>query len=247
MSHKCPVFIDNNCLIKENFSKNLISKILNLNITQNYETNCNGVIENCSFKSVETIKEEISEEPKVEIVEEQKQEITNTKISIHICENPYLVKSDILVYPANILLTIDDFELNRMSRGKIQNELDKISKPIKMGTVYITSNGNEGTNVKPNKIYHAVVAGESRLVNEADVKSAIRKSLHLANNEKAKNIVMIPPDCGTHDINDIARVHLSAIKTFLQTEKCELKNIFIVMSDKESYDSYSQYYKRIFK
>lgn len=247
MSQKCPVFIDNNCLIKENFSKNLISKILNLNITQNYEKNCNGVIENCSFKNLETIKEEISEEPKVEIVEEQKQEITNTKISIHICENPYLVKSDILVYPANILLTIDDFELNRMSRGKIQNELDKISKPIKMGTVYITSNGNEGTNVKPNKIYHAVVAGESRLVNEADVKSAIRKSLHLANNEKVKNIVMIPPDCGTHDINDIARVHLSAIKTFLQTEKCELKNIFIVMSDKESYDSYSQYYKRIFK
>jgi O-acetyl-ADP-ribose deacetylase (regulator of RNase III) len=58
---------------------------------------------------------------------------------------------------------------------------------------------------------------------------------------------MLPTDCGTHDIADIARVQLSAIKTFLTTEKdCEIKNVFIVMEDKESYDVFEEYYKRIF-
>ena len=93
-----------------------------------------------------------------------------------------------------------------------------------MGTIYVTSNGGENSNVKPKYIYHAVVAGESRLVNEEDIKSATRKSLHIANKNGFKNIVMMPPDCGTHDINDASRVHLSAIKTYLQTEKeCNFK------------------------
>ena len=143
---------------------------------------------------------------------------------------------------------IDDHLLNQMSRGIIQSELDKIKKPIKMGTVYVTSNGGENSKVQPKVVYHATVAGESRLVNEADIKSSIRKSLHLANEYKARNVVMLPPDCGTHDIFDTARVHLSAVKTYLQAEKnCNLKNIFIVMSDQESFDVYEEYYKRIFK
>ena len=58
---------------------------------------------------------------------------------------------------------------------------------------------------------------------------------------------MLPGDCGTLDINDAARVQLSAIKTFLQTEKnCSIRNIFVVMEDEESYNTYDEYYNRIF-
>lgn len=263
MSVLCPVYKNNYCLLKKNFTLKLNSKIFEFDILPNdYNKNCHGVIESCSFaKKTENIEENISENIKVSNTETQLAVSENSdvqqdtiskdndvKISIHLYENPYLIKSDVLVYPTNIVLTVDDPLLHRMSRGVVQSELDKFPKPIKMGSVYITSNGGDLSKVQSKKIYHAVVAGESRLVNEEDIKSSIRKSLHLALQNKAKNILMMPPDCGTLDINDTARVHLSSIKTFLQAEKnSNFKNIFIVMSDQESYDTYLNYYKRIFK
>jgi hypothetical protein len=59
---------------------------------------------------------------------------------------------------------------------------------------------------------------------------------------------MIPCDCGTHDIEDTARVQLSSIKTFLRTLKTPstLRNIFIVMEDEVSYKTFEEYYNRIF-
>ena len=51
----------------------------------------------------------------------------------------------------NIGLTIDDPLLNKMSRGVVQNELDRFQKPNNMGTVYITSNGDENSKVKAKK------------------------------------------------------------------------------------------------
>lgn len=123
-----------------------------------------------------------------------------------------------------------------MTKGVVQTECDAFRKPIKMGGVYITSNGGEFSKVQAKNIFHAVVAGESRLVNEEDIKSSTRKSLHLAENYKARNVVLMPADCGTHDINDTARVQLSAIKTYLQTNpNCSLANVFIVMEDQESF------------
>ena len=75
----------------------------------------------------------------------------------------------------------------------------------------------------------------------------MRKALFLADEEQARNVVVIPADCGTHDINDTARVQLSAIKTYLSTAKdSQIKNIFLVMEDEESYQVYEEYYNRIF-
>jgi O-acetyl-ADP-ribose deacetylase (regulator of RNase III) len=75
----------------------------------------------------------------------------------------------------------------------------------------------------------------------------MRKALLLADEEKVRNVVVIPADCGTHDINDTARVQLAAIKTYLSTAKeSNIKNIFIVMEDEESYQVYEEYYNRIF-
>ena len=234
MSCKCPIYLSDNCVLKSNLSNNFIQKLFN--ISKITESDCKGLVENCSFIDKNEVPNEV---PTIS-------EDSSTKVSIHVCENPYLVKCDVLVYPTNIVLTIDDPLLHRMSRGNIQAELDKYTKPIQMGTVYTTGNGGENSKVQPKNIYHAVVAGESRLVNEEDIKSSTRKALHLIAQHDFKNVVMVPPDCGTHDIYDTARVHLSSIKTFLQTQKTNIKNIFIVMSDKESYDVYEQYYKRIF-
>jgi O-acetyl-ADP-ribose deacetylase (regulator of RNase III) len=243
MSELCPVYLSSgDCLVKVLSNPRLssfISKIQLDVVIESWGKDCQGDRNLCTFKHQ-------IEEPIPAPIPEPIPE-TKTKISIHKIENPYLVKADVLVYPTNIGLTIDDPLLNRMSRGVVQNELDRFQKPIKMGTVYITSNGGENSKVKSRKIYHATVSGESRLVNEVDLKSAMRKALFLADEEQARNVLFIPADCGTHDINDAARVQLAAIKTYLQSAKeSNIKNIFIVMEDEESYQVYEEYYNRIF-
>jgi len=178
---------------------------------------------------------------------EEEEEEYPVKISIHKLDNPYLVKSDVLFYPTNNLLTIDDAQLNRMSRGMVQEECDKIPRPIQMGHVYPTSNGGPESVVKSNRILHAVVAGASRLVNENDIRSSVRKGLLWAEAQGAQSIVMIPCDCGTYDIHYTASIQLATIKTFLRTTDIfHLKNIFLVMEDDESVKAFEYYYKRVF-
>jgi O-acetyl-ADP-ribose deacetylase (regulator of RNase III) len=245
MSELCPVYLSSgDCLVKVLSNPRLSSFLTKIQldvVVESWSKDCQGNTNFCTFKHQEeqSVPEPTPEpEPVVD---------TKTKISIHKIENPYLVKADVLVYPTNIGLTIDDPLFNRMSRGVIQNELDKFQKPINMGTVYITSNGGQNSKVKAQKVYHATVSGESRLVNEVDLKSAMRKALLLADDEQARNVLIIPADCGTHDINDTARVQLAAIKTYLQSAKeSNIKNIFIVMEDEESYQVFEEYYNRIF-
>jgi O-acetyl-ADP-ribose deacetylase (regulator of RNase III) len=236
MSELCPAYLSSgDCLVKilsnPRITSFIAKKQLDL-VVESWTKDCQGQAKLCTFAPV--IQEEKPEPVQETVAELDPIVDTKTKISIHKIDNPYLVKADILIHPTNIGLTIDDPLLNRMSRGVIQSELDKFQKPINMGTVYITSNGGENSKVKAKKVYHATVAGESRLVNEVDLKSAMRKAL-------------LPADCGTHDINDTARVQLSAIKTYLSTAKnSNIKNIFLVMEDEESYQVYEEYYNRIF-
>ncbi len=249
MSELCPVYLSSgDCLVKVLSNPRLSSFLTKVQlevVVDSWGEDCQGNRNLCSFvhqQEQSTPEPEPTPDPEPAPVVD-----TKTKISIHKIENPYLVKADVLVYPTNIGLTIDDPLLNKMSRGVIQNELDKFQKPINMGTVYITSNGDQNSKVKAQKVYHATVSGESRLVNEVDLKSAMRKALLLADEEKARNVLIIPADCGTHDINDTARVQLAAIKTYLQSAKeSNIKNIFIVMEDEESYQVFEEYYNRIF-
>ena len=238
MSEICPVYRNNKCVLNEITENNLKSEAFKIPLDvlqERFKSNCEGNIKRCSF---------IEYNPPKPIIKQS----YGTKVSLHKVENPYVIKTDILVYPTNTVLTVDDPILHRYSRGIIQLECDRLPKPIKMGSVYETSNGGDGTKVQAKRIYHAVVAGESRLVNEEDIKMATRKALHMADDGHPKNIVMLPADCGTHDINDVARVQLAAIKTYLQSKKdCSIKNIFLVMEDEESLAVYSEYYKRIFK
>lgn len=254
MSDLCPLYLqEKSCLLKivsNSKITSVLSKIDYEVINNSWTLDCEGSLSNCSFKNpgnkvVEVPEpEKVIEEPaKLEVKIEQE----TTKVSIHIVKNPYAVKSDVLFYPTNIALTVDDPLMLRLSFGKIQEECDTFKKPYKMGTLYITSNGGENSKIQAKYVYHLTVSGVSRLVHEGDVKSAMRKALDMADTNNARNIVVLPADCGTHDINDIARVQLSSIKTYLSTHKnCKIKNIFIVMEDKESYQVFEEYYNRIF-
>lgn len=252
MSIFCPLYISQakSCFVKLSSNERLFASLTGISlpvVNQSWTYDCKGDFNDCAFVEKNKTQPEPVEETKPEPKPESKPEVKGTKVSIHKIENPYLVKADVLVYPANNMLNIDDVLLHRFSRGTIQSECDQIPKPIKMGHVYITSNGGENSQVKPKSIYHAVVAGESRLVNEEDIKTSVRKALLLADQNNASNVVFIPCDCGTHDINDTARVQLAAIKTYLQANKeSKLKNIFIVMEDEESFNTFEEYYNRIF-
>lgn len=253
MSDLCPLYLqEKNCLLKIVSNPKITSVLSKIDfevIDNSWNSDCEGSFINCTFKKlpVESIEPEPVIQDVVETNQEEKIQENTTKVSIHIVKNPYAVKSDVLFYPTNIALTIDDPLLMRLSFGKIQEECDTFKKPYKMGTLYITSNGGENSKVQPKHVYHLTVSGVSRLVHEGDVKSAMRKALDMADTNNARNIVVLPADCGTHDINDIARVQLSSIKTYLSTHKnCKIKNIFIVMEDKESYEVFEEYYNRIF-
>ena len=246
----CPLYLENkNCFVKTTSTTHSVSYFtkIDLPFLQNkWDVDCEGDRDRCSFLSAPE-KIEVIPEPIQEAKPQPKQENKGTKISIHKIENPYAVKADVLIFPANNVLQIDDAKFHRLSRGKIQQECDAYPKPIKMGHVYITSNGGDESQVKPKSIYHAVVAGESRLVNEEDIRSSMRKSLHLAESNNAGNVVIIPCDCGTHDIEDTARVQLSSILTYFKSKKdSNIRNVFIVMEDEESYKTFEEYYNRIF-
>jgi O-acetyl-ADP-ribose deacetylase (regulator of RNase III) len=255
MSDLCPLYLkEKSCLLKIVSNSKITSVLSKLDfnvVDSKWNNDCEGSFSLCCFakeQQEQPVAEQVAES-KIEETKQEKviEENTRTKVSIHIVNNPYAVKSDVLFYPTNIALTIDDPLMMRLSFGKIQEECDTFKKPYKMGTLYITSNGGENSKVQPKNIYHLTVSGVSRLVNEGDVKSAMRKALAMADSNKAKNVVVLPADCGTHDINDVARVQLSSIKTFLGSHKdCSIKNIFIVMEDKESYEVFEEYYNRIF-
>ncbi len=255
MSDLCPLYLkEKSCLLKIVSNSKITSVLSKLDfnvVDSKWNNDCEGSFSLCCFAK-EQQEQPVAEQVAESKIEETKQEEvieenTRTKVSIHIVNNPYAVKSDVLFYPTNIALTIDDPLMLKLSFGKIQEECDTFKKPYKMGTLYITSNGGENSKVQPKNIYHLTVSGVSRLVHEGDVKSAMRKALAMADSNKAKNVVVLPADCGTHDINDIARVQLSSIKTFLNSHKdCSIKNIFIVMEDKESYEVFEEYYNRIF-
>jgi O-acetyl-ADP-ribose deacetylase (regulator of RNase III) len=244
----CPLYISQakSCFVKLSSNERLFASLTGNKlpvVNEAWSYDCEGSFDNCAFRE----RQQPQEAPVESKPEKPKEAKTGARVSIHKIENPYLVKADVLVYPTNNMLNVDDVLLNRFSRGTIQTECDQIPKPIKMGHVYITSNGGENSQIKPKHIYHAVVAGESRLVNEEDIKTSVRKSLLLADQNNAANIVFIPCDCGTHDINDTARVQLASIKTYLQSNKeSKLKNIFIVMEDEESFNTFEEYYNRIF-
>lgn len=219
---KCP-FYQGSCILKD--------QCVLTDFRQ--EHNCGGLLTKCSFFAKEKLKQIKAE--------------TKVKIYIRQVQNVYLVKADGLVLPANNLLQIDDPLLERMTFSQIQKKCDAIlKKGVKMGYPYALKSELEWK-IKQKCVINAVVAGESRLVNEADVSSAMKKTLLFADQLKLESIVIMPCDNGTHDISLISLAQLSAIFTLSQKHDFQyLKSIFICMEDEESEQSFIEYYNRIF-
>lgn len=218
----CP-FYQKKCILKPQANLPLFKE----------EHNCGGLLNKCSFFIKEKIKQVKSDVP--------------VKIIIKQVNNIYMVKADAVAYPANNLLEIDDSILNRMTFNKAQLQCNALfKKGIKMGYVYIVQAENQWK-IKQKYIFNMVVAGESRLVNESDVSSAIKKSLLMADQMGLENILIMPCDNGTHDVSLISLTQLSAMYMIMQSHKFQsLKTIFICMEDQETEEIFIEYYNRIF-
>lgn len=217
----CP-FYDKKCILKSQ---------ANLPDYKN-EHDCQGLLQKCSFFIKEKLKQ-----IKVDLP---------VKIIIKQVQNVLMVKADALIYPTNNLLETDNL-LRQHTKGEIDKlNIEILKKGIKMGYPY-------SVDIKPNwalkqkHFINAVVAGESRLVNETDIQSAMKKSLLLADYLKLNSVVILPSDCGIHDINLTSLNQLSAIFLCCKQHKFNhLKHIFICMTDEETEQSFIEYYNRIF-
>jgi len=266
------------CFIKQNMSPAQSMALVEENQDfdpLSWNEDCQGKFENCAIvsllynvKDISSPKEEIIAPPDLESIEdynpfeeyseeegeqeESEQAEPEDLIFVKIVgvDNVYSVKADALIYPNNQILQIDDDELNRRSYNKIQDELDKISPPVSLGTVFQTGNGGDHKGgIKAKKIYHAVVATQSRLVNETAIIKSVVKSLTQADEDGCETVVMLPMDCGTFDLHATAYAQLNAIYKFLETVNSKnLKNIFIITTknDKVTLDIFNEKFDRIF-
>ena len=218
----CP-FYDKGCIIKPQTSIPEFKMI----------HDCSGKLSKCSFFIKEKLKQIKTETP--------------IKIVVKQVSNPYLVKADGLVYPANTLLKVDDPILIKMTSGQIQNKCDILyDKNPKLGYSYPIKVESDWI-LKQKFIFNAIVSVESRLVNESDVASAMKKTLITADQMGLQNLVIIPFDNGTHDISLIAQTQLSAVYTLgLKHIFTNLKSIYFCMEDEESEQTFVEYYNRIF-
>lgn len=219
----CP-FYNKICILKEQ---------ANLTDFKN-DHDCGSKIDNCSFFVREKIKQKKAKSDKIKIIIKQ-------------VSNPYLVQADGLVYPTNNLLFIDDKILHSMTRGEAQQECKKLLKSgVKMGYCYPLEVADTWK-IKQKFIINAVVAGESRLVNESDVISCMKKSIIMSDQMGLESIVILPCDNGTYDISLVSMAQLSSILVLTKSHEFKnLKSIYICMSDEESEQSFIEYYNRIF-
>lgn len=162
----------------------------------------------------------------------------------------YQANPDILVMPANTLLSLPDKFLNQMSKGSIQRDLDAILKKqkVRIGQMYLTNNGDAIPNpIQAKKILHAVVAAETWVSNVNTITQLTPKVLHAVDALKAETVAIVPFDCGTVDIEACARAQLIAIRKFLYSNKIDcVKRLFILMSDEMSYKVYTDAAREIF-
>ena len=263
------------CFIKQNMSPAQSMALVEENSDfdpLSWNDDCKGEFEKCAIVSLlykikedepviapadlESIEdynpfEEYSEdEPEEQTEEEIKEPEDLIFVKIVGVDNIYSVKADALIYPNNQILQIDDDELNYRSYNKVQDELDKIAPPVALGTVYQTSNGGDHKGgIKAKRIYHAVVATQSRLVNETGIIKSVVKSLTQADEDGCETVVMLPMDCGTFDLHATAYAQLNAIYKFLETVNAKnIKNIFIITTknDKVTLDIFNEKFDRIF-
>jgi len=232
---------------------------------EKWDENCRGKYENCVF--LHSMYDWNSEEDVVignEVVEDYqpyrknddekpqayKPSIDNVKISVHLVPSPYKVKADMLVYPNNNLLEILDPVLQTLSGFKLQNQLNRINEngvPIKMGHVYNTDASNI-PELPFKSVAHAIVSGGGGLTEEKYISTATNRSLLLADSIQCKSLVITPMDCGTLNVYQGALAQISAVlRYFEENQESQIEKIYFVVTTREVFNTYEEYYARIFK
>jgi O-acetyl-ADP-ribose deacetylase (regulator of RNase III) len=273
----CPFYIKHNseklCFMKFNITAPIASHFVeNPNFDfSTWSNDCNGQFENCAFikllyrsedvdsnvdnqlyEDFNPFEEEIQEPPSQDKqkIHEPINEDDLVFVKVVGVDNVYSVKVDALIYANNQMLIIDDEELNYRSFDKIQEELNKIAPPAPMGSVFKTTNGGDHKGgIVPKSIYHAIVATQTRLVNEGAITKSSIKALSQADEDGCKSVAILPMDCGNFDLHQTANSQLMAIYNFLETVPTKnIKNIFIITtkSDKVTLDIFNEKFDRIF-
>ena len=185
-------------------------------------------------------------------------QVANSKVQFKIVgpdtfKKPYQIwqtSADLMIVPANAVLSLPDRWLNKMSRGNVQTELDQIlrKREIKIGQLLQTSNGGDYPDgVQAKRLMHAVLAAETWVSNPHTITQMTPKCLFAADAMGAKTVVMTPFDCGTVDVEVAARAQLTAIRKFLYSNKIDnVERLYIVMSDRMSYEVFKDAYREIF-
>ncbi len=273
----CPFYVKNDtdrfCFMKFNITAPVASHCVeNPDFKlSSWSNDCKGQFENCTFiellyKNEDTIIPdaknlyddfnpfEEEEEEEVETKEKEIQEPVSQEDLVFVkvvgVDNIYSVKVDALIYANNQMLIIDDEELNYRSYDNVQNELNKITPPVSMGSVFKTTNGgNHKGGIVPKSIYHAIVATQTRLVNEGAISKSTIKALTQADEDGCNTVAILPMDCGNFDLHQTANAQLMAIYNFLDTVPTKnIKNIYVITTknDKVTLDIFNEKFDRIF-
>lgn len=234
----CHLYINNQCVFKNNFEVN-----------QSFlEHNCEGNTRNCSFipKESKTQSGTTSSEKPISF------KIKDSTVYIYKVNNPYLVKADCIIYPANSLLHVLEPTLLKMSKKQlneniIKNKMVKRTRDVKMGYAYHFEVPSDW-HLKQKHFINAVVAGESQLVNCADIQSAMMKSCIIADQLECNTALLIPCDNGTYDVENAIQHQFFALFSLMSTQKLNhLKKIFICMSDEMTKEISLEFANRIFR
>lgn len=168
-------------------------------------------------------------------------------------KKPYQIwqtSADVMILPANSVLSLPDRWLHKMSRGNVQAELDTVlrSRAIKIGQIIQTTGGGDHEGgVVAKKLMHAVIAAETWVSSAHAITQMTPQCLFAADAMGAKTVVLTPFDCGTVDIDSAARAQLMALRRFLYSNKIDnVEQVYIVMSDALSYQVYTDAYAEIF-
>lgn len=123
---------------------------------------------------------------------------------------------------------------------KIQEECNKIG-PIKVGEAAITSGGN----LKARYVIHAASMGLGSQTTESSLRSSVRASLKLAEQNKIKTMAF--PAIGTgiagFDMKRCAEVMLEEILKHLKAESA-LTKVYLVLFGESAYRTFNEVYQR---
>lgn len=145
---------------------------------------------------------------------------------------------DAIVNPANTELILGggvSGAIRKAGGSKIQEECEKLGN-IGLGEVAVTSGGN----LKVRYILHAATLSLGTWATYNSVKKALHNSLEMAEQLKLSTIAIpaLGAGIGGLPISKVASIFYEELKKYISTPSHSLKKIFIVLYDKDTYNTF---------